>query len=155
MFVYRISKKVYCEDLSGIGAGMYGGRWNPKGVNMLYTSSSIALASLEFMVHNYHLLSTAKVCMAKIEIDDDAPILEYPISKLPKGWNSQMQSQIDTQKIGRVFFQKGEHYILKVPSAVVPGEFNLLLNPFHKSHSNTKVVDLIDPFVFDKRLFNL
>jgi len=155
MFVYRISKKTYCEDLSGIGAGMYGGRWNPKGVNMLYSSSSIALASLEFMVHNYHLLSTAKICMAKIEIDNNAPILEYPMSKLPKGWNSQMQSQIETQKIGNDFFQKGEHYILKVPSAVVPGEFNLLLNPFHKAHSKTKVIDLIDPFVFDKRLFNL
>ena len=154
MWVYSISKKAYCKDLSGMGAGMHGGRWNPKGINLLYTSGSIALASLEFMVHNYHLLSSGNISMAKIEIDENAPILEYPISKLPKGWNLQLHSQIATQKIGSLFFNTGEHYILKVPSAVVPGEYNLLLNPLHKSHSKTKVIELIDPFTFDSRLFD-
>jgi len=155
MFVYRISKKTYGKDLSGIGAGIYGGRWNPKGLNMVYSASSIALASLEFMVHNYHLLSTAKICMAKIEIASPFSLKEIPIQELPKGWNLQMQSQFLTQKLGKEFLQENKHYILKVPSAVIPGEYNLLLNPFHKEHSNTKVVDMIDPFVFDKRLFDL
>ena len=154
MFVYRISKKAYCEDLSGIGASLYGGRWNPKGINLLYTSSSIALASLEFMVHNYHLLSSAHVCMAKIEIDDSSLITEYPINKLPNRWNSNLHSQLETQKIGPAFFKNREDYILKVPSAVVPGEFNLLLNPFHPAHSKTKIVDILDPFAFDRRLLN-
>ena len=155
MFVYRISNKIYCKDLSGIGAGLYGGRWNPKGVNMLYTSSSFALATLEFLVHNYHLLSTAEVCLSKIEIAAPFSMFEHPINKLPKGWNLQMNQQYATQEIGRAFTAMNENYILKVPSAVTPGEFNILLNPRHKHHTKTKVVEVIDPFVFDERLFKL
>ena len=155
MFVFRISKKTYCKDLSGIGAGLYGGRWNPKGINMLYTSSSIALASLEFMIHNYHLLSTADVCMAKIKITARAPKQVINLNQLPKGWSTQLGSQIATQQMGNAFSLLGKDYILKVPSSVIPGEFNLLLNPNHLHHAKTEIVDIIDPFTFDQRLFDL
>jgi RES domain-containing protein len=155
MFVYRISKKSYINDLSGIGAGLYGGRWNPKGMNMVYTSSSIALASLEYLVHNYHLLSTAIISLAKIEVGVPSPILEYQSNELPENWNLQLGPQYATQQIGRDFILNGIDYMLKVPSAVVPGEFNLLLNPYHSRHSQTKIIEKIDPFVFDKRILNL
>ena len=155
MFVYRISKRAYIKDLSGIGAGMYGGRWNPIGINMVYTSGSIALATLEYLVHNFHLLSTAEICLAKIEIGKPSPIHKKNNSDLPLGWNRQMHLQNDTQQIGRDFYLKSTDYILKVPSAVVPGEFNLLLNPQHKHHALTKVVEVIDPFTFDQRILEL
>jgi len=155
MIVYRISKKEYIHDLSGIGAGLHGGRWNLKGLNMVYTSGSIALASLEYLVHNYHLLSTTTVCLAKIEIGVPKPIIEYPIEELPKDWNLQMSSLLSTQNIGKKFLQEQHNYVLKVPSAVVPGEFNLLLNPLHAHHAQTKIMEVIDPFVFDQRLLNL
>ena len=155
MFVFRISKNSYINDLSGIGAGLYGGRWNPKGVNMVYTSSSIALASLEYLVHNYHLLSTADICLAKIEVGSPSPILEYQANELPENWNLQLGSQDATQQIGRDFILNGIDYVMKVPSAVVPGEFNLLLNPYHSRHVQTKIKEKIDPFVFDKRILDL
>jgi len=155
MFVYRISKKTHINDLSGIGAGTYGGRWNPKGINIVYTSSSIALASLEYLVHNFHLLSTADICLAKIKIGRPSPILEYPAKELPLNWNLQIRQQYTTQCIGKEFYLEGNDYILKVPSAVVSGEFNLLLNPLHINHSKTKVAEVIDPFVFDQRILNL
>ena len=155
MNVYRISKKVHINDLSGIGAGIYGGRWNPNGINLVYTSSSIALASLEYLVHNYHLLSTAEICLAKIKIGTPKPILELKTKELPLDWNLPMKILQATQGIGKEFYLKRNDYILKVPSAVVPQEFNLLLNPLHKHHSSTKVVEIIDPLVFDQRLLNL
>ena len=155
MFVYRIAKKTYINDLSGVGAGMYGGRWNPIGINMIYTSGSIALATLEYLVHNFHLLSTAEICLAKIEIGKPSSMLEIENSDLPLGWNRQMYLQIATQQIGKDFYLKENNYILKVPSAVVPGEFNLLLNPQHKHHAHTNVVEVIDPFVFDQRILDL
>jgi RES domain-containing protein len=155
MHVYRISKKVHINDLSGIGAGLYGGRWNPKGINLVYTSSSIALASLEFLVHNFHILSTARVCLAKIEIGAAKSILELRNNDLPLNWNMQLSQQYATQRLGKEFLLNGSKYILKVPSAVVPGEFNLLLNPIHSNHVKTKVVEVIDPFIFDQRLLNL
>ena len=155
MFVYRISKKPYINDLSGIGAAMYGGRWNPIGINMVYTSGSIALATLEYLVHNFHLLSTAEICLAKIEIGKTSSILEINNSELPLGWNRQMNLQNNTQQMGKDFYLKRTPYILKVPSPVVPGEFNLLLNPQHKHHAYTKVVEVIDPFTFDQRILDL
>ncbi len=155
MFVYRISKEEYINDLSGIGAGLHGGRWNPKGLNMVYTSGSIALASLEYLVHNYHLLSTTTVCLAKIAIGMPKKIIEYQPDELPKDWNVQMNSLMKTQNMGKKFLQEQNSYVLKVPSAVVPGEFNYLLNPTHLHHANTNIVEIIDPFVFDQRLLDL
>ena len=155
MIVFRISKKAHIEDLSGIGAGLYGGRWNPKRINLAYTSSSIALASLEYLVHNYHLLSTAEICLAKIKIGNPKPVQELQAKDLPVDWNLQMKELQATQQIGKEFYLKQNDYILKVPSAVVPQEFNLLLNPLHDHHARTKVVEIIDPFVFDLRLLNL
>ena len=155
MIVFRISKKAHIEDLSGIGAGLYGGRWNPKGINLVYTSSSIALATLEYLVHNYHLLSTAEICLAKIKIGTPTPILELKTKELPLDWNLPLKILQATQQFGKDFYLQRKDYIMKVPSAVVPQEFNLLLNPLHGHHSRTKVVEIIDPFVFDQRLLNL
>jgi len=142
MFVYRISKKSYINDLSGIGAGLHGGRWNPKGVNMVYSSSSIALASLEYLFHNYHLLSTDKLCLAKIEVGSPSPLLEYKSKELPENWNLQLGTQYASQQIGKDFILSGICYVMKVPSAIVPGEFNLLLNPYHSQHSRTKILEM-------------
>jgi RES domain-containing protein len=155
MLVYRISKKTHIGDLSGIGAGLYGGRWNPKGIDMVYTSTSIALASLEYLVHNYHILSTAEVCLAKIEICMPTPLEEVSADELPEGWNSQLNQQYATQNIGKAFYLSTKSYLLKVPSAVVQGEYNLLLNPNHHHHAQTTVVEVIAPFVFDQRILDL
>ncbi|MEN8249224.1 MAG: RES family NAD+ phosphorylase [Bacteroidota bacterium] len=155
MFVYRISKKEYINDLSGIGAGLHGGRWNPKGLNLVYTSGSIALASLEFMVHNYHLLKTTTVCLAKIKIASNTQVTAYPLKNLPADWNGPLGNQGITQSVGKEFYLKGKEYVLKVPSAIIPGEFNYLLNPQHQEHKQTEVVNVINPFVFDQRLIDL
>ncbi len=155
MYVYRIAKKECILELGGVGAGMFGGHWNPKGLNMVYTAGSIALASLEYMVHNYHLLHTTTVCLAKIKIRDTAPMFSYKFQDLPSGWNKQVSQQLATQAMGKEFLLKKEHYLLKVPSAVATQEYNVLLNPFHPLHKYTKVVEVIEPFAFDSRLLNL
>jgi len=51
VIVYRIAKTRYIYDLTGAGARLYGGRWNQKGIGMIYTSENRSLASLEFLVH--------------------------------------------------------------------------------------------------------
>ena len=115
MHVFRISKKAHINDLSGIGAGLYGGRWNPKGINLVYTSSSIALASLEYLVHNYHLLSTAEICLAKIKIGTPKPMMELKTKELPLDWNLPMKILQATQQIGKDFYVQRKDYVLRVP----------------------------------------
>ena len=155
MLVYRIAKKEFVQDLSGTGAALYGGRWNPKGIGMIYTAGNIALAYVEFLVHNYHLLKDIPVCMVSVELPKKVSILEVLPEELPENWHDQRSKIGVTQEIGKRFVQHTDAYVLKVPSAVVPGEFNYLLNPLHKEHRHAKIKETVDPFEYDKRLFPL
>ncbi|MEQ8548587.1 MAG: RES family NAD+ phosphorylase [Cyclobacteriaceae bacterium] len=154
MLVYRISKKAYIQDLSGRGAALYGGRWNPKGISLCYTAGTISLAYLEFLVHNYHILNTATICLAKIRISD-SHISALKAEELPDGWRSKNIISHDSQKVGKDFVLKNEFYAMKLPSVIVPGEYNYLLNPLHKDHSATSIEEIIDPLQFDSRLLDL
>ncbi|MFW5657013.1 MAG: RES family NAD+ phosphorylase [Bacteroidota bacterium] len=154
MLVYRISKKEYIHDLSGAGAGLYGGRWNRKGINMLYTAATIALAYVEFLVHNYHVLKTTRVCLAEIQIDQPGTIITVNKDNLPEGWPNSNAGIKVTQKAGTDFITKNEHYLLKAPSAIVPGEYNYLINPRHPNHVTTTIKHLIDPLEYDPRLLD-
>lgn len=153
MLVYRISKRIYANDLSGIGAGLYGGRWNPKGLNLLYTAGSTSLACLEFLVHNYHLLAKQEISLTTIKLPAHTKVDSVSVSDLPTDWQAKDYTPLSTQNIGMDFFRRAEAYILKVPSAIVPNEFNFILNPLHPDHKTTKVHHQITPFRFDERLF--
>ena len=72
MLLYRISKSIYADDLSGTGAGFYGGRWNPKGFQMVYTAGSTSLAILEFLAHNFQLMPQLELTLATIDIQKEA-----------------------------------------------------------------------------------
>ncbi len=154
MVVYRISKKRYSNDLSGTGAALYGGRWNPQGVNILYTAGSISLACLEYLVHNFHIMSSKDICLSKINIPRSKSIQEFSKNDLPSDWQEKSYEPLSTQQIGLDFIQRMDAYILKVPSVVVPDEFNYLLNPLHPDHKKTIIEEQIFPFEIDARLFN-
>ena len=153
MHLFRISKREYIEDLTGFGAGLYGGRWNSKGINMVYTAENISLAYLEFFVHNYHILETTHVCLARIQIDEKAPVHHLSPDKIPGNFNTSRSYTIETRSAGDGFIKEKKFYALKVPSSIVPGEYNILLNPLHPIHQQTKIIDITDPIAFDVRLF--
>jgi RES domain-containing protein len=151
MIVYRLSKLKFAGDLTGKGAEKSGGRWNSQGTALVYTSESRALCTTEIAVHtplgnlplDYQLIS--------IELPDDIQIKELGAGELPAKWNSIPHSH-STQVIGDKFVAEGKFMVLKVPSVVVPGEFNYLLNPKHPEFNKVKIKS-IEPFNFDERLF--
>lgn len=155
MLLYRISKSIYADDLSGTGAGLYGGRWNPKGFPMVYTAGSTSLAILEFLAHNFQLMPQLELTLATIEIQKEAGFEEVTSAKLPKNWNKPMISQRFTQRLGAEFLKGKRAYALKVPSALAPREYNFLLNPNHPAHKKTTIVKRIDNFRLDNRIFGL
>ncbi len=155
MIIYRISSLKYANDLSGTGAGLYGGRWNPRGVNLLYTAGNISLACLEYLAHNFHVMQTTSICLSKIEIPADSSIQEITKKELPKDWKEKSYEPFSTQQLGLAFSEHSQCYILKVPSAIVPDEFNYLLNPLHPMHSQTIIKEQVTPFQMDKRLFGM
>jgi RES domain-containing protein len=151
MIVYRLSRSIYAHDLSGKGAEKAGGRWNSKGVSVVYTSSSRALCVAEIAVHTPLGILPVDYYLVTIEIPDTVNIYEVSAGSLPKDWRSIPHSG-STQKIGDAFIRENKFMVMKVPSAVVQGDFNYLINPFHKDFSRIKIVNT-ERFSFDDRLF--
>jgi len=94
MIVYRLSKSAWKNDLSGRGAEVTGGRWNSKGVPVLYTSSSRALCMVEIAVHTPMGLLPTDYFMLGIDIPDTCPIEIISEKDLPRGWESYKQMQV-------------------------------------------------------------
>jgi|SRR6185312_5011172 len=151
MIVYRLIKEKYKSDLSGKGAEKAGARWNSKGHAMLYTSESRSLCTAEIAVHtplgniplNYFLIT--------IGIPDSIDVFQLKMTELPKDWNAIPHSN-STQLIGDKFLDQEKHLVMKVPSVVVSGDFNYLINPRHIFFPKIKILK-IEPFQFDERLF--
>jgi RES domain-containing protein len=150
MIVFRLSKTKYARDLSGKGAEIAGGRWNSKGIAAIYTSASRALCTTEIAVHTPlgNVPQDYQIISIKIP---DAGIYELPEASLPKEWKAFPHS-MSTQKIGDRFVREGKFLVMRVPSAVVQGDFNYVINPVHRDLSKVKIVN-VQPFSFDERLF--
>lgn len=151
MIVYRLANKKYSKDLSGLGAEVTGGRWNFKGTKLLYTADSRALCMAEIAVHtpigvmpkDYHLIT--------IEIPDFLNVRQIESETLPENWRKFPYSKT-TQELGENFIKANKHLYFKVPSAVVQGDYNILINSFHADFDKVKIIN-IEKFNFDERLF--
>lgn len=150
MIVFRLCKAKYANDLSGRGAEITGGRWNSKGVRMVYTSASRALCTTEIAVHTPLGNIPSGYQIISIKLPENR-IQNIPEGKLPADWKSFPHS-ISTQRLGDEFSRQNKHLILQVPSAAVEGDFNFLVNPLHPDFLKVKIVNVQD-FNFDKRLF--
>ncbi len=148
MLLYRITSVKYADDLSGNGARLYGGRWNSEGKPMVYLASSRSLAVLESLAHVVATNIPNEFVLLTIDAPDD--FLAIPENVLPDNWNEYPEQYI-LKQIGNSFLQRNEHLLLKVPSALVPEEFNYLLNPLHPKAGKVRIVKKA-PFNFDDRL---
>jgi RES domain-containing protein len=147
---WRLIKAEHADDaFAGEGARRGGGRWNSKGVRVVYTSGSLSLATLEVMVHApfYSALKN----YACIPIDFDPNLSQsITIEDLPANWKADPTPQ-SVKELGDRWIQNQESVILKVPSVIIPVEYNFLINP---SHPEFKKVVIHSPqkFAFDPRL---
>jgi RES domain-containing protein len=148
MKVYRISRCRYIDDLSGTGAAMYPGRWNNKGTYVLYTAATPSLALLESVVHMSNIPVT-DYCMVTLEVPDEN-IAELQEKNLPENWRQHPPPDA-LKVIGDSFVRNNKALALKLPSAIMPEDFNVLLNPNHTTFKKVKVIDKRDVFV-DERL---
>jgi len=150
MIVYRLSKAIHANDLSGTGAEKNGGRWNSKGIAMIYTSQSRALCIAEVAVHLPMGILPGDYNLISINIPGRS-ILSLTESELPKDWRSIPPAQ-STRAIGDQFIYNQKHLTLKVPSMIVKGEYNFLINPLHPGMKHVSIISAED-FEFDSRLF--
>lgn len=154
MIVYRISRAKYSRDLSGKGAELSGGRWNSAGRPAIYTSSSVALSTVEVSVHLPLGIMPNDYVLISIWLPDTSDNAESTITrltKLPANWRSYPFPK-ETQQAGDTFLKKGKTLALQVPSAAVTEDYNFIINPLHPDARYVKIED-IRPYEFDQRLF--
>lgn len=149
MKLYRIAKSAYIDDSTGVGARMHGGRWNEKGVPVIYAASSSSLAALEYLVHLPIVLAPRDLSICRLYLPDSVSVKRVKESSLPSDWKSS-PPVVDTQEIGTKWANSGKSLLLFVPSALVPEESNVLINPLHPEFRRVK--RRIEGFSFDPRL---
>ena len=150
MVVYRIAKDRYISDLSGAGARLNGGRWNHAGVAMVYTSPSRALATVEYLVHCPFGIAPKNLRIATVEIPGDFVSNQVEAPDLPEKWRH-FPAPPELVDTGSHWALSNQSLALRMPSAAVDHEYNILLNPIHPDMEQVKIVE-IQPYTFADRL---
>jgi RES domain-containing protein len=148
--VWRLCAAKYgASAFSGEGARLYGGRWSPAGIPVVYAAESRALAVVEVLANVDDAETLFDVAWVFVSAEIPEPLIEKP-SRFPDLWR-QFPHPIETQTVGAEWARSERSVALRLPSAVVPGEFNYLLNPTHPDFKRVKM-GRPEPFNFDPRL---
>lgn len=147
--VYRLSKAIHAEDLSGTGSYLGGGRWNSKGYHAIYTGSSISLCILEILAHIPAISWPSQIQLVTIQIPTSS-IESINLLDLNEEWKTKPFS-FYSQNIGNQWINENRSLILEVPSAINPYESNFIINPNHPEMEKVKIYSNT-PFLLDKRL---
>jgi RES domain-containing protein len=144
-----VQERHAAQAFNGEGARLFGGRWNSPGVAVVYAAGSRALAALELLVHldSPRVLKTFVLC--RVEFDEGMTRTLEP-GEIPKNWRADPVPR-STQAAGDAWIKEGGSAVLRVPSVIVPEEWNYLLNPKHPDFSKIQVRQP-SPFDFDPRL---
>jgi RES domain-containing protein len=136
----------------GEGASRYPGRWNRKGVAVVYGASSLSLAMLEFLVHLDPDEWPDDLVSIRFEVPAHAALAAETVdaNTLPGDWRA-TPGPDRLRSIGSDWAKAGRSALLLVPSAVTPSETNVLLNPRH-ADMHGLVLHSPEPLVFDPRL---
>ncbi len=153
--VWRIAtdtKSYEADDLSGAGAKNTGGRWNAEGDPLVYTSETQALACLETVVH----LNAGGLPLNRYLVSVTLPAAVWADARtettgsLPVGWDADPSGRASIQ-FGTVWIRSLASALLRVPSVIVPDEYNVLINPLHPD-SRAIIAVKIRKWLYDPRL---
>jgi len=150
MILYRLTLAKYADAaFSGEGSRRVGGRWTPPGYPAVYTGSSIALSVLEALVHVDSSIMPEHLVI-RVDVPDALNITSIHIEDLRADWRT-TPAPAELRNIGRDWLDADETALLKIPSVVVPQEFNVVLNPLHADFKKLRMGEP-DSFSIDTRL---
>jgi RES domain-containing protein len=148
---WRICRRRYAAEAAiGEGARLYGGRWNGRGLPVVYASTSLALAAVETFVNLEPNLIPADLVSIEGEVAASLATRKLDLSVLPAGWYQSRDESL--QRFGNEWIRGGETIAVLVPSAAIRGEWNILLNPAHPDFARVQFKSP-ERFEFDARMF--
>lgn len=147
MILWRLTAPEHAPGLDGEGARLWGGRWNSPGTAVVYTAGSLALALLETWVHLPPAMRRRGALPPRVSVEIELPdSISMETAEMPD-WS-------DTQalrRFGDEWARSRRSCALSVPSAVIPPERNVILNPVHPDMRLVEVRATV-PFTFDPRM---
>lgn len=146
MKAYRISKTEYAHDLTGTGAKLFGGRWNHINIPCIYTAGSAALAVLEYSVNVNVAFVPRNLSLAVFEIEEKDIYLP---DTLPYDWSA-VPAPLSAKDFGTALLHQDRTPVIRVPSVVIPTEYNYLLNPFAAGRA-FRLLE-VQEFTYDMRI---
>ena len=147
---FRIVKRRRAKNaFNGDGARLAGGRWNSPGQRAVYLSSALSLAAMEIFVHLGDDAARLEYVYFNVEIPASVSILS--LTRKPKGWRNEPPTEA-SMRVGDRWLKDGNSALLEVPSAIIPSETNLILNPLHPDTSKLKI-GVARVFQFDPRMW--
>jgi RES domain-containing protein len=147
---WRIVKSKHAAGaFTGQGAQKFGARWNSPGRAAVYVAGSLSLAMLEMLVHLQAQELLRRYVLFEVGFDTNL-MTTLDAAKLPSRWR-EAPPPVEVQQVGDDWLARGVSAVLRVPSAVVPAEFNYMLNPAHPDFSKI-VIGPRQAVEFDPRL---
>jgi RES domain-containing protein len=152
MQIWRISKQKHAQTAyTGEGARRFGGRWNHPGVAMVYCASTLSLAALETLVHMEIMDAQNLLVAIPAFVPEQLLVETISPAELPPHWRN-YPAPPQLADLGITWLRTGNSSGLRVPSAVIPIEYNVLLNPEHPDFNRIEIGEP-EPFGFDPRLW--
>jgi len=146
MHLWRICRRRYAADAAtGEGARLCAGRWNSRGVRVVYTSTSLALAAVETFVNLEPNLQPRDLVSIEGEMSEELAIGRLDQKTLPR--DGHKTSDESLRRFGDEWIRAGQTMALLVPTAAIRGEWNVLLNPAHPDFQKVKFGEPV-PFHF-------
>ena len=144
-----IKSRYAATAFDGEGARLHGGRWSSPGTLVAYASDSVALATLEVLVHLQSTALLASYSLASLQFPEEL-VEGLDVSALPRQWRRFPPSP-EIQAVGDRWVSDARSVVLRVPSVIIPTASNFLLNPARADFEKL-TIEPPRPFVFDPRL---
>jgi RES domain-containing protein len=155
MRIWRLCREIYAaEAFSGEGARRFGGRWNSRGIPMVYASTSLALAAIELFVHLEPSQAPVDLVTVAATLPEGEPGRTLSKENLPPEWWTEdaLAGPHSTRALGDEWIRSASSLALMVPSVPIRAEWNVLVNPLHSRIGELKI-ESPRPFAFDARMF--
>jgi RES domain-containing protein len=149
VIAYRIADERH-PIFDATGAMIHGGRWNSRGLRVIYAAETYAGALLEVLVHSNLSQPPRHHKVIRINVSDKVMIETLSIAELPDWHAEDMRA---SRAFGDCWIREKRTAVLRVPSVITTGrESNLLFNPLHSQFPLIKAGEP-EPVDWDLRLF--
>ena len=148
MLIYRICCAKFATELKASGLA---GRWNHDGQRVLYASATRSLAALEQLANRSGLILNSPYSVMIIEVSDSINSLRaISPEMLSSDWR-RFSGYGRLQEVGADWYRRVESLFLRVPSVLVPQEYNYLIHTLHPDFGTQVRLVGVEAFDWDNR----